>query len=112
MNKIENIVKILTAIFDILHFSDNPYEELVKKNRELLDKLNKKDKEYGKIPVNCQICEFFLEDDDEFIKEFKTKFVCGFDDEITPKFSEYCDVFEIGKWHLVEFLRRLSGEKK
>ena len=112
MDKIGNIEDVLREIFDILHFSDNPYEELIKKNRELLNKLNKKDKEYEKIPVACQICEFFLEDDDEFIKEFKTKFVCCFDDEINPKFSEYCEEFKIGKWNLVEFLKRLSGEKK
>ncbi len=68
-------------------------------------------KEYEKIPITCQICEFFLEDDD-FIKKFKTKFVCSFDGEINPKFSEFCDEFEIGKWDLVEFLKRLSGEKK
>ena len=54
------------------------------------------DKEYGKIPIACQICDFFLEDD-EFIKKFKTKFICCFDDEINPKFSEFCDAFEIGK---------------
>jgi len=111
MDKITNIEGVLRDIFDILHFSDNPYEELVKKNRELLDKLNKKDKEYGKIPIACQICKSFLEDD-EFIKKFKTKSICCFDDEINPKFSEYCEEFKIGKWNLVEFLKRLSGEKK
>ena len=69
------------------------------------------DKEYEKIPVACQICEFFLEDD-EFIKEYKTKFVCTFDDEIDPKFSESCEVFEIGKWHLVDFLTKNLKLKK
>lgn len=65
------------------------------------------DKEYGKIPVACQICEFFLEDD-YFIEEFNTKFVCSFDKEkINPAFSDSCEVFEIGKWHLVEFLKRI-----
>lgn len=62
-------------------------------------------KEYEKIPIACQICEFFLEDD-YFIKEFNTKFVCNFDNEIDPKFSDSCEVFEIGKWNLVEFLTR------
>jgi len=65
------------------------------------------DKEYEKIPIACQICEFFLEDD-YFIKEFNTKFVCSFDKEKTdPEFSDSCEVFEIGKWHLVEFLKRI-----
>jgi len=62
-------------------------------------------KEYEKIPISCQICEYFLEDD-EFIKEFKTKFVCCFDDEIDPEFSDFCDGFNIGNWQLVEFLKR------
>lgn len=65
-------------------------------------------KEYEKIPISCQICEHFLIDD-EFIKEFKSKFVCCFDDEINPKLSEFCDAFEIGKWNLVEFLKRILG---
>ena len=67
-------------------------------------------KEYEKIPITCQICEHFLEDD-FFIEEFGTKFVCSFDDEIDPKFSDSCEEFEIGKFHLVEFLTRLSSEK-
>lgn len=74
--------------------------------------MSKLDKEYEKIPVNCQICEFFLEDD-YFIEEFKTKFVCSANDEIDALFLEYeCEYFEIGKWQLVDFLKRLSGEKK
>ena len=63
------------------------------------------DKEYEKIPINCQICEFFLEDE-EFIKKYKTKFVCCFDDEIDPTFTDICEEFIFEKWHLVEFLTR------
>jgi len=66
------------------------------------------DKEYENIPVHCQICGFFLIDD-EFIKEHKSKFACSFDDEINPIFSEFCDQLKIGEWQLVEFLKRLSG---
>ena len=67
-------------------------------------------KEYEKIPIQCQICDFFLEDD-EFIKKYKTKFVCTYDNGIDPVFSNSCEEFVIGKWHLVEFLKRLSSEK-
>jgi len=64
------------------------------------------DKEYKEIPISCQICEFFLKDDD-FIEEFKTKFVCSFDDEINPKLLGFgCEEFKIGKWVLVDFLKR------
>lgn len=62
-------------------------------------------KEYEKIPIACQICDFFLEDD-EFVKEFKTRFVCSFDNEIEPTFSDSCEEFKIGKWNLVDFLTR------
>lgn len=69
------------------------------------------DKEYEKIPINCQICEHFLEDD-YFIEEFNTKFVCDANDEINPVFlGEECEEFKIGKWYLVDFLKRLSSEK-
>ena len=69
------------------------------------------DKRYEKIPVNYQICEFFLEDD-YFIEEFQTEFVCSSNDEIDPVFLEHeCEYFKIEKWHLVEFLKRISGEK-
>ena len=40
---IENISIVLETMFDILHFSDKPYEELIKRNRELLDMLYKKE---------------------------------------------------------------------
>lgn len=77
---------------------------------EAVSELSKLNKEYEKIPISCQICEFFLEDDD-FIEEFKTKFVCSFDDEINPEFSRInCGEFKIGKWVLVEFLKRNLGE--
>lgn len=72
--------------------------------------MKKLNKEYEKIPINCQICEFFLEDD-LFIEEFQTMFVCSFDNEINPEFSEICEEFKFEKWHLVEFLIRLSGKK-
>lgn len=73
--------------------------------------MNELNKEYEKIPVNCQICEYFLEDD-YFIEEFKTKFVCSANDEINATFLGYdCDDFKIGKWNLVGFLTRLSSEK-
>ena len=71
-----------------------------------------KDCDNEEIPINCQICECFLEDDN-FIKEHGSKFVCGSNDEINPIFigdNCECEDFKIGKWHLVEFLKRLSGE--
>lgn len=75
------------------------------------EEVNKMNKEYEKIPINCQICKHFLEDD-YFIEEFGTKFVCTFNEEINPVFSGYdCGDFKIGKWELVGFLERLSGEK-
>ena len=71
----------------------------------------RRNKEYEKIPVNCQICEFFLEDD-YFIEEFKTKFVCSSNNEVNATFLGYeCEDFKIGKWDLVGFLERLSSEK-
>ena len=77
--------------------------------KSLTQKMNK---EYEKIPIACQICKYFLEDD-YFIEEFKTKFVCNFDDEISPKLlGKGCEEFEIGKWHLVEFLKRELGVKE
>ena len=71
--------------------------------------VNNLTKEYKEIPVNCQICEHFLEDD-YFIEEFGTKFVCTSNDEIDPVFLGYdCEDFKIEKWLLVEFLKRMLG---
>lgn len=102
---IEEPLGILKHLLSMLNREKEKWEKKVKK---VVSKLNK---EYEKIPIKCQICEFFLEDD-EFVKEYKTKFVCSFDGDINPKFPEFCDVFEIGKWELVGFLTRISGEKK
>ena len=74
--------------------------------------VNNLTKEYKEIPVNCQICKFFLEDD-YFIEEFGTKFVCTSNDEIDPVFSGHnCGDFKIGEWELVGFLERTLGDRQ
>ena len=102
------------------HLNLNDINRMIQELKEVLEKdenkeekklINELNKEYEKIPVNCQICEFFLEDD-FFIEEFQTKFVCSSNDEINPVFIDFaCEEFGIGKLQLVEFLERLSGEK-
>lgn len=61
--------------------------------------------DYDKIPLNCKLCKKFLEDD-YFLEENKIPYACGLDGK--AKFSEYCDDgFKLGKWNLVEFLKKL-----
>ena len=64
-------------------------------------------------PMCCRICKHCLEDDD-FIKEYKSPYVCGYDNEINPKFiGDGCEELVIGEWHLVEFLKQeLAGIKE
>lgn len=63
------------------------------------------------IPMPCRICKYILEDED-FIEEFNTKYVCSFDEDINPKLLGFgCEEFKIGKWALAEFLKALINEK-
>lgn len=62
-------------------------------------------KRYNDISIQCRICEHFLQDE-VFVKEFNTKFVCDFDDDIDADLMGVsCEEFKVGKWHLVEFLK-------
>ena len=64
-------------------------------------------------PLNCRLCKHIL-DDDDFIKEYKTPYVCGYNDEINPNFiGESCDSFKLGKWALIDYLKKeLDGIKQ
>jgi len=63
-------------------------------------------------PLCCRICKFILNDDD-FIEEYKSPYVCSYDDEINPKFiGEGCEELIIGKWSLVEYLKQEFEEIK
>ena len=60
-----------------------------------------------KVPVNCRICKFLLNDSD-FIEKYKTQYVCSSNDGIDPKLLGIeCEAFKLGKWSLVEFLEAL-----
>jgi len=72
----------------------------------------KKKIEYKLPPLCCRICKFVLNDDD-FIEEYKSPYVCGYDDDINPKFiGNGCEELIIGKWALVDFLKQELAEIK
>jgi len=64
-------------------------------------------KNYNDIPIQCRICKHFLQDKD-FIEEYKTSFVCTYDNDINPKLLEFCEEFNIGKWNLIDFLKVIT----
>lgn len=64
----------------------------------------------SKIPLKCRICKYHLEDED-FIEEFGTKDMCGYDDELNP-LSDGCDEWKIGKWALLDYLTELEKRLK
>ncbi len=70
--------------------------------------MSEKKRETNKLPLNCELCKYHLEDDD-FIEEHGTKHVCGFDDDINPGLIGFgCDEFKLSKWALVEYLQKLE----
>ena len=57
-----------------------------------------KDEEKDRIPIECRICKYFIDD-----KEHDPRFFCTFEGE--SKLIEHCEEFKIGKWALAEFLK-------
>ncbi len=67
--------------------------------------------EYKDIPIHCRICKYFLQDDN-FIDDYYTKYVCNFDEEISNELLGFeCKEFKIGKHQLVEFMESFISNK-
>jgi len=62
-----------------------------------------------KIPIQCKICENYMDDPDR-----DPRFFCGLGEKIGyddfKDFNENCEEFEIGKYALVEYLKQLEAK--
>ena len=71
----------------------------------LSDEIIRKEKEKAKIPIQCRICEYFMDD-----IHHSTQYFCVWDD-VERELEKSCGEFKFGKWALVDFLEEKFGSK-